>query len=363
MIPTREQIDMHFLGAYPSNWTEAIVDWLRAMRDEIDRLTDCLNIANADRDRIRTDLTKASMRQCFLDRDAAVADRLDAQATADALLAERDRLTAELAALKPSEDREVAIRAWEDEAVSVPKDDGGKATPRFSVEHRDYGAVLFCNQRPSAWVWNFGPGDEMKRTAEGVCRELNKLASPPPDAAVPDDPRWELVAQLAEAFPKEERDELRRLHAEAHCDGWQYDDEQNNRLLMTVRNRLPRLLDALDAAEAERDALKAKLYPKPCGGCPGCGTGDCVDAVDAAETQAWDALGRPDGTHDTTNAQRLCEAYGATKAKLAALVEATAEVHEKLRINADGKATVTVGKAIALRRELGEALAAAKVQP
>ena len=51
------------------------------------------------------------------------------------------------------------------------------------------------------------------------------------------------------------------------------------------------------------------------------------------------------------------------KAKLAALVEATAEVHEKLRINADGKATVTVGKAIALRRELGEALAAAKVPP
>lgn len=50
----------------------------------------------------------------------------------------------------------------------------------------------------------------------------------------------------------------------------------------------------------------------------------------------------------------------ALKAKLAALVEATAEVHEKLRINADGKATVTVGKAIALRRELGEALAAAK---
>ena len=87
------------------------------------------------------------------------------------------------------------------------------------------------------------------------------------------------------------------------------------------------------------------------------------DQRDAAESLAWDALGRPDGTHDTTNAQRLCEAYGATKAKLAALVEATAEVHEKLRINADGKATVTVGKAIALRRELGEALAAAKVQP
>lgn len=87
------------------------------------------------------------------------------------------------------------------------------------------------------------------------------------------------------------------------------------------------------------------------------------DQRDAAESLAWDALGRPGGTHDKTNVQRLCEAHGALKAKLAALVEATAEVHEKLRINADGKATVTVGKAIALRRELGEALAAAKVPP
>lgn len=51
----------------------------------------------------------------------------------------------------------------------------------------------------------------------------------------------------------------------------------------------------------------------------------------------------------------------ALKAKLAALEAAAAEVHEKLRINADGKATVTVGKAISLRRELGDALAAAKI--
>ena len=41
------------------------------------------------------------------------------------------------------------------------------------------------------------------------------------------------------------------------------------------------------------------------------------DQRDAAETQAWDALGRPDGTHDTSNVQRLCEAYGVLKATLA----------------------------------------------
>ena len=46
------------------------------------------------------------------------------------------------------------------------------------------------------------------------------------------------------------------------------------------------------------------------------------DQRDAAETQAWDALGRPEGTHDTSNVQRLCEAHGALKAKLA---EARAE--------------------------------------
>lgn len=77
------------------------------------------------------------------------------------------------------------------------------------------------------------------------------------------------------------------------------------------------LLAAVVEMVQERDALKARLYPKPCGGCPGCGTGDCVDAVDAAETLAWDALGRPEGTHDTTNVQRLCEAHGALKAKMA----------------------------------------------
>lgn len=84
---------------------------------------------------------------------------------------------------------------------------------------------------------------------------------------------------------------------------------------------------AFDALKAERDALKATL------------------SKHAESERAW------------------CELATERGAKMAALVEATAEVHEKLRINADGKATVTVGKAIALRRELGEALAAAKVQP
>ena len=46
------------------------------------------------------------------------------------------------------------------------------------------------------------------------------------------------------------------------------------------------------------------------------------DQRDAAESLAWDALGRPGGTHDKTNVQRLCEAHGALKAKLAALATA-----------------------------------------
>lgn len=41
------------------------------------------------------------------------------------------------------------------------------------------------------------------------------------------------------------------------------------------------------------------------------------DQRDAAESLAWDALGRPDGTHDMSNVQRLCEAHIALKAKLA----------------------------------------------
>lgn len=44
---------------------------------------------------------------------------------------------------------------------------------------------------------------------------------------------------------------------------------------------------------------------------------DGIADRDAAESLAWDALGRPEGTHDTTNVQRLCEAHGALKATLA----------------------------------------------
>lgn len=76
-------------------------------------------------------------------------------------------------------------------------------------------------------------------------------------------------------------------------------------------------LAALEEARAERYTLKEKLAAM-----------DLLlnnaervvrDGIadrDAAETQAWDALGRPDGTHDTSNVQRLCEAHGALKAKL-----------------------------------------------
>lgn len=145
-------------------------------------------------------------------------------------------------------------------------------------------------------------------------------------------------------------------------------------LASAARNAIPRLLAALEEARAERDKADARIQQvhnwyadrwerlraflasgslMEKGACDIMANGRLmIDAFPASPLAL--AVARAEGAE----AER-----DALKAKLAALVEATADVHEKLRINADGKATVTVGKAIALRRELGEALAAAKVQP
>ena len=198
------------------------------------------------------------------------------------------------------------------------------------------------------------------------------------------------------AFPKEELDELRRLHEAATPGKWHYDDgvtdgegtadaergkpawitakgnvlvaepsgsdsqeacvptlaqmDANGRFIEKSHNTLPRLLAALEESRAERDA---------------------------AETQAWDALGRPEGTHDTTNVQRLCEAHGEIKAKLAdprrVLLHETEVVATKDEITGL-KAKLAKAQDIMetwfvdgddekVVMELYNALAAAKVQP
>ncbi len=84
-----------------------------------------------------------------------------------------------------------------------------------------------------------------------------------------------------------------------------------------------------------------------------------------AESLAWDALGRPDGTHDTINVQRLCEAHGALKAKLAALVAALESNHVVMHHRNDCSVPQMMSN-VPCHCEVGklkEALAAAKVQP
>ena len=108
---------------------------------------------------------------------------------------------------------------------------------------------------------------------------------------------------------------------------------------------LVEILNGIEELQEQRDALKAKMAAM-----------DLLlnnaervvrDGIadrDAAETQAWDALGRPEGTHDTSNVQRLCEAHGALKAKLAH-AEAEAAGYQKLAQackDEDGKTVVVI---------------------
>ena len=193
-----------------------------------------------------------------------------------------------------------------------------------------------------------------------------------------------------------EIDELRRLHEAATPAPWNgtwnilTDDgdpiartdvslasdpaiaDNDGPLIVAARNALPRLLAALEEARAERDdavalidAAKSDTRPESflehaqailakCVAPYSCeqmkAVGDamaqwyrkwelssevamkaCEDR-DAAESLAWDALGRPDGTHAKTNVQRLCEAYGVAKAKLE---EREADMHARIRAGYD----------------------------
>mgnify|MGYP003526536713 CR=1 FL=1 len=91
------------------------------------------------------------------------------------------------------------------------------------------------------------------------------------------------------------------------------------------------------------------------------------DQRDAAESLAWDALGRPDGTHDMSNVQRLCEAHIALKAKLAALVDYLRDEIATSSKAVPSTADEAIGDSerVLFCQQLlrHEALAAAKVQP
>lgn len=100
MIPTREQIEGDW-GDPRYSMATVVRTWLRAMRDEIDRLT----AAN----------------------EAGGAALLDAQR-------EAAKLRAELAALKPSEDREAKIRAWAEGALAHQHDDGSFPMWKYEID-------------------------------------------------------------------------------------------------------------------------------------------------------------------------------------------------------------------------------------
>lgn len=169
MIPTREQINAKELWTGGQALGGQALGWLLAMRDEIDRL-------QADLDRANT--------------EAALARDAMAKATT------------------PAPDREAAIRAWKEEALSVlsgEEDFEGYLLLRRSeitkavalMRSAGDGKALLRELR--AWII-----DE-KWCAPGIVRKIDEmLAQPapveqpaPPAAAVPDDTR-ELVAQLAD---------------------------------------------------------------------------------------------------------------------------------------------------------------------
>jgi len=183
MIPTREQIEGDW-GDPRYSMATVVRTWLRAMRDEIDRLT----AAN----------------------EAGGAALLDAQR-------EAAKLRAELAALKPSEDREAKIRAWAEGALAHQHDDG--SFPMWKYEIDDAIALMRSAGDPDAklrelraWVvsdtrwWNHPKW----ASVQDVCKRIDEmLAQPAPVeqpaepptihrlGTVPDDTR-ELVAQLAD---------------------------------------------------------------------------------------------------------------------------------------------------------------------
>jgi len=319
MIPTREQIDEHY--------SVNALAWLRAMRDEIDRLTD----ANAN----LTRQVEWEQRAWPMWMEKALGKPLEGRTPSmvqvqltkrfDAIQADLDRANTEAAlardalakATTPAPEREAAIRAWEGCARAQEADDGS-----FVVWPEEITEAV-------ALMRSAGDGKALLRELRGKyvaagygAKELSvrlvdeMLARPAPSHVYS---RGKTIAESA--------DPPTAYYPPPPVEIW---PEEMKRQTLVGKFEPA----TVEQAESERDALKAKLAEAGHGG---------IFIPDEAMVL------RAENAH--------------LKAKLAALVEATAEVHEKLRINADGKATVTVGKAIALRRELGEALAAAKVPP
>ena len=137
MIPTREQIEADWANPRFTPETTALI-WLRAMRDEIDRLQ---------------------------------------------------------AALKPSEDREAKIEAWEKEALTVESGEEPFGQGYFLLRRSEITAAVALMRRADgkallrelrAWII-----DE-KWCAPGIVRKIDEMLAQPapveqPAAAVPDD--------------------------------------------------------------------------------------------------------------------------------------------------------------------------------
>lgn len=118
------------------------------------------------------------------------------------LCAMRDEIPA---ALKPSEDREAAIRAWEEEALTVESGEEPFGQGYFLLRRSEITAAVALMRSADgkallrelrAWII-----DE-KWCAPGIVRKIDEMLAQPapveqPAAAVPDDTR-ELVAQLAD---------------------------------------------------------------------------------------------------------------------------------------------------------------------
>ena len=173
IIPTRTMIDQ-----WKQDRISSIAQvWMYDMRDEIDRLT----AAN----------------------EADGAALLDAQR-------EAAKLRAELAALKPSEDREAAIRAWKARAMAV--EDDGDYHP-IDVYRVTLGEI----RDAVALMRSAGDGKELLREllawsdfagvrAETILMKIKEMLAQPapveqPAAAVPDDTR-ELVERIAIAVDR-----------------------------------------------------------------------------------------------------------------------------------------------------------------
>lgn len=174
-------------------------------------------------------------------------------------------------------------------------------------------------------------------------------------------PRLLAALEAAEADARDLRDVLLRNNFSpcdipaCNCNGW-HERSDGNGFYARFReiddavgdHNGKTLLQAVQEIVAERDSLKARLHSQPCKGCPGCPS-DCPDDIDRltterdslkaklaeaekerdeaiadrifSDSEAWVALGRPDGTHDMTTVHRLCLAHADAKAKLAALVD------------------------------------------